>query len=307
MFPLLKRERAVRVGVGVSFNPQGFSYAVIRGEREGRQLFTQGVVDCGPADLGPALAQLVRQQRLKGVPAVVALEPDDYSLFQIEAPEAPPEEMPLAIRWRVKDMLDYHVDDARLDFFMLPQGRRPGMPRLMYVVAARAAGLKPLADRVIDSGLDLQALDICELALRNLFVTADREPPPQVLLFLGPRFSLIEIFRGGVLYLSRRIKLLSVDLTPNQGELPTDPMEAIVLEIQRSMDYCENQFSIPPMERINLVCPDAIRGGIVDYCTENLSVTVGALATKQPEGVEALSGDRMIRLLPAIGAARGAL
>ena len=308
MFSLLKKEKSMRMGVGISFNPQGFSFAVVRGAGEGVQLITQGLVDCGPEAVAAELAKLVRQLHLKGVPAVVALEPDDYSLFQIEAPEAPAEEMPLAIRWRVKDMLDYHLDDARLDYFLLPEGRRTGMPRMMYVVAARASEINPLADLVIDSGLDLLALDICELSLRNLFTTADKElPAPQVLLFLGPRFSLIEIFRGGVLYLSRRIKLLSSDLAPSQGMIPSDPMEAIVLEIQRSMDYCENQFNIPPVGRINLVCPDALRGGIADYCEENLTTPVGPLVPHQLEGAEALSGDRMIQLLPVMGAARRAI
>src|SRR5512141_641180 len=43
------------------------------------------------------------------------LHPAEYQLMMVDAPNVPREELKAAIRWRVKDLLDYHIDDAAMD------------------------------------------------------------------------------------------------------------------------------------------------------------------------------------------------
>ena len=40
------------------------------------------------------------------------LAPGEYQILMVDAPNVPQAELKTAIRWRIKDMLDYHVDDA---------------------------------------------------------------------------------------------------------------------------------------------------------------------------------------------------
>ena len=299
MFSLLGGSKASRYRVGVSFNPMGVACAVVKGNMGSEKLIAHAIVK-----FGAELENFIKRYHLKGAKAVLTLEPDDYSLVQIEAPEAPKEEMPLAIRWRVKDIIDFHIDDAKLDFFMMPEGRRSSMPSLMYVAAIRSSELDDLINTVNNSGLVVSAVDITELTLRNLFLTTERElPDPEVLLFLGPRFSLIEIFRGGVLFLTRRIKMLSSDLQQSDGSVPSDLMEGIILELQRSIDYCDSQFDIPPIKVISIVCHDDIASTLVDYCAENFNTNVRTLRLEGMDGAGLLGGNQLIELLPAIGAA----
>jgi len=87
----------------------------------------------------------------------VVLSTRDYQLLLVEAPRVDADELRSAIRWRVKDLIDFHIDDAVFDVFAVPgQHNRPRGQALMYAVAARAGRIQTLVDCVHDSSLQLQ-------------------------------------------------------------------------------------------------------------------------------------------------------
>jgi len=49
------------------------------------------------------------------------LKPGEYQLLLVEAPNVPKDELKSAIRWRIKDMIDYHIDDATVDVLDIPE------------------------------------------------------------------------------------------------------------------------------------------------------------------------------------------
>ncbi|MEK6243607.1 MAG: agglutinin biogenesis protein MshI, partial [Pseudomonadota bacterium] len=67
-----------------------------------------------------AMEKLARDLRLDGYQCATLLRPGEYQLLLVEAPTVPPAELKSAMRWRVKDMIDYHVDDATLDVLDIP-------------------------------------------------------------------------------------------------------------------------------------------------------------------------------------------
>jgi len=80
------------------------------------------------------VAQLLHTSRYE---CAALLQPGDYQLLLVEAPTVPKEELKAAIRWRIKDMIDYHVDDATVDVLEIPQQEAAaGRSRLMYAVSA---------------------------------------------------------------------------------------------------------------------------------------------------------------------------
>ena len=85
-----------------------------------------------------ALRQVVRDLDARGLPVVATLPNSAYSLVQLEAPELEPEELREAMRWRVKDLIDFPVEEAVIDVFGLPASRRPGAPELVYAVVAKS-------------------------------------------------------------------------------------------------------------------------------------------------------------------------
>ena len=70
---------------------------------------------------------------------VSVLDPSAYRLLLVEAPDVPPEELRAAVRWRIKDLIDFHVDDAVIDVFEMPGHARGGARRMMYAVTALLA------------------------------------------------------------------------------------------------------------------------------------------------------------------------
>src|SRR5450756_1442903 len=64
---------------------------------------------------GAELQQAAQEYELGRYRCATLLHPAEYQLLMVDAPNVPREELKAAIRWRVKDLLDYHIDDATMD------------------------------------------------------------------------------------------------------------------------------------------------------------------------------------------------
>jgi len=122
--------------VAVGFQPDGISIAQIcRDKTAVPKLTACAFHSCAAAERSKALQDIVKQHHLTGATCVSVLEHGGYQLLQVEAPDVDPLELKAAIRWRIKDLIDFHVDDAVIDVFEMPaNGPRA---RTMYAVAAR--------------------------------------------------------------------------------------------------------------------------------------------------------------------------
>ena len=75
------------------------------------------------------MARVLARLPNRRAPTVSVLDPDSYRLLLVEAPDVPADELRAAVRWRVKDLIDFHVDDAVIDVFEMPQHARGGRRR----------------------------------------------------------------------------------------------------------------------------------------------------------------------------------
>ena len=53
-----------------------------------------------------------KKMNLAGYHCATLLKPGDYQLLLVEAPNVTPDELKGAIRWKIKDLIEYHIDDA---------------------------------------------------------------------------------------------------------------------------------------------------------------------------------------------------
>ena len=207
-------------------------------------------------DVAGALRDLLSATGSNHTRCTTLLRSGDYQLLLVEAPDVEASELRAAIRWRIKDLIDFHIDDAVIDVVEIP-GQDRGRARMMYVVVARSSRVRARIDLIEDADLDLTAIDIEELALRNLAALADSEGRGSCLLWFGADDGLILLVRGGELYLSRRVEIGISQLfsaaqhgDPESGEFGaplTAALDQLTLEIQRSLDYYDSHFSLPPM------------------------------------------------------------
>ena len=251
------------------------------------------------AGLGPDLTQL---------PCNGLVELSTYSLLLVEKPDVPDAELAAAMRWRVKDLIDYPVDEAVVDVFEVPPQSGGGQAAMTYVVVARAAAVKNLADVLLDAGAALRNIDIPELALRNVAALLPEDISGVALVHLGPQRGLITLSRQATLYMSRRIDMGS-DVLLNAGTTTlTSEIEArldtIVIEVQRSLDYYDRHFAQAPIGTLVLAPLPQPVAGICEYLGSQLGLTVRILdLNKVVDSQTPLSNEVQAHCFATVGAA----
>ncbi len=253
LLPWLKRKPqtgllAIQAGAG------GLSHAELTWRNDRPQL-TACVARAAEAD--PLQAWSVYAQA--PVPASLILSPGEYQLLPIDAPPVPPEEMKMAVRWRVKDLIDFPVDDATVDAIRLDPGEAQSTDKLLAVVAHNQV-LKRYIDLAERTRLRLTAIDIPELAQRNL--AALMETPDRVfaLLSFTPQGGLLTLTRNGELCFHRRLDFNAANLAGLDEDRLRMALDRLALELQRSLDHIERQYSHWRIDKIVLAPPPAVPG-----------------------------------------------
>lgn len=270
------------------------------------------------------MQQLGKEYQLEASACVSVAPQDSFTLLLVESPVVEAAELKAAVRWRIKDLIDFHVDDAIIDVFDIPGQKERGRPKLMYVVASRTSTVQQQIDLLEGSGLNLTAIDIPELALRNIAALLPEDKSGVATLYIGRRKGMLVVTRDRTLYLSRRIDLgleqlmghLHADANADEDELLLDgeerPMpeglrqafDNIVLEVQRSLDYYESHFSLPPVSGLVVAPMEEGIAGMMGYLGGNLGVPVRLLDLNALlECEETLSDQLQAQCLFAIGAA----
>jgi MSHA biogenesis protein MshI len=202
-----------------------------------------GIVQRGEGD-GAQLLQAAEEYGLDRYHCATLLHPAQYQLLMVDAPNVPREELKAAIRWRVKDLLDYHIDDAIMDVLDIPVDKdAPGKSHYMYAVAAKNAIVQGQVAQFERAKIALQVIDIPETAQRNiaeLYETADRGIG--MLTFDDHGGGLFTLSFKGELYLARRLDLTWSQLVTAQESQRQAHFERIGVELQRSLDHFERQY-----------------------------------------------------------------
>ncbi len=225
------------------------------------------------------LAMLARDHDLGHARCTTLLGEGDYQLLLTEAPDVHAEELRAALRWRVKDLINFHINDASLDVFDLPANTAPGRAREMYVVAARNSAIRARADTLDAAGINLDIIDIPELAQRNLASLLPEDASGVVMLTLQADSGLITLTRQGLMYLSRT---LGTGYSALQAAAdPVGYFDQIVLEIQRSLDYYESHFREAPIRHLVLGGSTSGIPALAPHLQANLGVQVSVLDIPQ--------------------------
>ena len=203
---------------------------------------------CSPGeDEAAALQRVVNARGLDKIDCCSVLGIGDYQLLLFEAPEVPPTELRAAIRWRIKDLIDFHVDDAVLDVFNAPAGGARGVQDHLYVVVARAALVQERIRQLENAGAALDVIDIPELAMRNIASLLPEDEQGVAMLYFEKDRGLITLTRDKSLYLAR-----SLEIGAEQLQNSPALVEHLALEVQRSLDYYDRHFQQAPISALTL-------------------------------------------------------
>lgn len=229
----------------------------------------------GDTDRDAVLAAMRRDHELDRSRCTLLLGEADYNLVLTEAPDVPRDELKSAIRWRIKDLIDFHINDATLDVFDLPGEAGPGKPRSLYAVAAKTPAIQQQVDLLDGAGINLSVIDIPEMAQRNLAALTAEDGQGVLLLSFAASSGLITVTRAGEIYLTRRLDV-GTDTLAREGDL-SGYFDRVVLEIQRSLDYYDSYFRPPPLAAVMVAPLPVAVPGLLEYLRVNLNAPVAAL------------------------------
>ncbi len=198
------------------------------------------------------------------------LRPGEYQLLLVEAPNVPPVELKSAIRWSIKDMLDYHVDDATIDVLDIPpDAARGGRNHSMYAVAAKNALIEGRIKQFEAARIPLRVIDIPETAQRNIGALYEEPQRGLALLYPSEEASLLTVTYGQELFLARRIDVGLSELQSSREEV----LNRLVLELQRTLDLFDRQFPQVPVTKL-LLAPLPEEHGLEGALRQNVGIEV---------------------------------
>lgn len=319
LFPFFRKRNKDNSVTGLSVQPEGIAAARLRGDpRQGtpRLEFCDFRPTRTLAEQAEVLAALAADHPVREGTCVSVLPSAQFSLLLVEKPNVEAAELKTAVRWRVKDLLDFHVDDAVIDVFEVPGQSERGRPPMVYVAAAHQNTVQEHIDLIAGTGCDLQVVDIPDLVQRNIAALLPEDDGGVATLHLSEHGGLLTLTRQGDLYLARNLDLGAealagyaggAGLEGQEGEVPPglEPrLESIVLEVQRSLDYYESHFSMPPIGNLVIAPLPYQVPGMVGYIANQLGVAVReADLNTLLEVPETLSTELQARAFLAVGAA----
>ena len=214
--------------------------------------FTGGmprVVQCGfhpmPKVNSAALEKLASEYRLGRLPVTTLLATTEYQIMPVEAPNVPADELNSAIRWLIKDGLNFDVDAVTLDVIRIPSGQsREGQGQSYYAVAAPNDIIAKRTVLLEGARIPLRVIDVPEMAQRNLAALYEVAGEAVMLLIADSTGTALTVSSGGELYLSRHIAVGEYQLDDGNTYQRQLAWDALAREAQRSLEYFERQFEL---------------------------------------------------------------
>lgn len=258
----------------VAVQANGFAVASVRRVTDSKPVVdVAGFFPAAVDQLGEVLATLAKDLKAPGYHVSTLLAGGEYQILSVEAPNVPAEEMKTAVRWRLKDMLDFHVDDATIDVVDIPVDKNsPSQAHQMFVVAARNAVVESRQNLFALAGAGLSVIDIPEMAQRNLSTLAQGDGRGLAMLSFDADGGLLTVSCGGELYLSRRMDVTLAQLMEPDPNRVQSWHDKITLELQRSLDHFDRQYHYINVGKLMLAPNEA--AGLHEYLAQNLYMPV---------------------------------
>lgn len=244
--------------VGVSFLEHGIAIAIAKYQNGDNLVLSHCEFINNPDKSSQnTLNELAASYNLSAYDCHLVLTANDYRRINMEAPNVTETEIAEALRWKIADLIEFPATKAIIDFYPVPASKRPNTPRTIEVIASSSDFLKSQIDKCTQAHLQLTVIDIQETSLRNLAVLLPENERGVAVLYLQESFGAILIQKEATIYLYRKFEIgyknLNLDKLSSNLDQALQLQNNLALEIQRSMDYVESYYGIPPISSLVVV------------------------------------------------------
>jgi MSHA biogenesis protein MshI len=254
-----------------------------------------------------SLSAALKGFRLRGFrTSATLLDAGEYQFVTVDSPDVPEQELKSAMKWRLKDIVGYPAEEAVFDLLAIPGPDGAAFrTQSMFAVVARAEALKRRVAKFDEASFPLSVIDVPETAQRNIAALYEEERRGIVWLYYDDSGGLLTISFNGELYHSRRLRrknenILAQHAVPDRrgGATKDEPLQIlsvgvvdadadadadgagreevfnrVLLELQRTIDNFERQFSFIPLTKI-MVGPEPEDTGLAAFLRANLALPV---------------------------------
>lgn len=260
--------------LAIAFQSDGVCAASVLRQPEGLPQVALATFLPSESPHGPEMGdRLVKELNAGQYRCATMLSGGEYQMLVVEAPAVPAEEMKVAVRWRLKDMIDFPVDMATIDVLNIVVDK--GRANNIFAIAARSSVIEARQNLFVAAKLDLNIIDIPEMAQRNISALMEPEGRGVAMLSFGVDGGLLTVTFNGELYLSRRIDITGEQLLDSDHDRKHGCFDRITLELQRSLDHFERQYSFITIAKLVLGPTGAT--GLEEYLSSNMYTRVETL------------------------------
>jgi len=302
-----KRRLSKCARAGIALDGSHAGLARVRRLDDGGLSVAVQVIEAGDDDQQwtDRAASQVSQMNLEQTPVSAVLSADAYQLQLVEIPNVPADEQLAAVRWRIKDLIDYPVNEAVIELFEMPPHANPGNTPIAYAVVTRRTEVLQQINLMKRADLNMDVIDIPELCIRNIAALLPQDNDGVAFLHFTADVGYLTITRKGVLHIMRRLETGRRTLADASGDefAMQERIADIALEIQRSLDYYESHYDCRPIADI-VLAPGADLQPISKSLTEHLDLSVNQIAFDDLFQMEKdVSTEEQRSCLLAVGAA----
>lgn len=253
-----------------------------------------------------SLDKLRRAAKISSFDFTTLLAPSEYQMLMVETPNVPANELKTAVRWKIKDSLNYHVEDATIDVLPIPADKSAQeRVQSVYVIAASNVTIRKRISLFEQAKIDLGVIDIPEMAQRNIASLFEQGDQALALLAFDENGGLLTFTAGGELYLSRFMEITVGQLLDASESLRKQYRERVEFELQRSLDYFDSHFSQMNVSRVLVCVPD--NTDLVEFLAAAIDAKVEKLDLSQAMDISAVptlaDSEFVAHALSSLGAA----
>lgn len=203
----------------------------------------------------------------------------DYQMLVVDKTTVSENEMEKSLRWSISPLIDYPPDKANISWIDIPvPGEHSNRTPQVYVIASRRDCIHANLSLFEHAHIDLSAIDIRETAQRNISAALETVIPGSAsglcLVHAEPGGVQVTVTHNGELYMERYIRESVLDnQTDTDGAADTHQLDRIALEIQRSINLVQRNYSFLSVDRI-FVTPMQKDIGLADHLGSRLGAKV---------------------------------
>lgn len=250
------------------------------------------------------LRALLSQRKLGEGSIVTQLPGKDLMIRFVSMPRMPQEELREAVRWEAKRHISYALDDALVEHLVCGERRDGAVEKTeVLLVAAEESRVREHLSPLEEAGLKVSAVDANALALRNVLRLSGENGADTLLVDIGAGKMEIDIFKNGLLRFSRCLATGGADITRliaehldvglrdaeerkrnanllSQEDLDgaraviTQRLDALLMEIRRSVEYYKTTFREKGVGRAVLTGGAVLMKGLPEYVAQALGIPV---------------------------------